>query len=74
MFYATRELLNDVELMNHFKLEPGLKKKTFIIQGYGNVGYYAAKFISEAGGIIVGASEWDGSVFKSTGLDIEKLY
>ena len=73
MFYATRDLLNDKPLMEQFKIDPGMKGKRFIIQGFGNVGYWAAKFISEYGGIITGIAEWDGSVFSSKGLDINDL-
>ena len=34
--------------------EQGIAGKKIIIQGFGNVGYWAAKFFTEAGAIIVG--------------------
>ncbi|EGR29361.1 hypothetical protein IMG5_157340 [Ichthyophthirius multifiliis] len=74
VFYGTRDLLNDQPLMKKFGIEPGMKGKTFIIQGFGNVGYWAAKFISEYGGIITGIAEWDGSIYNSKGINIQDLY
>ena len=74
MFYCTRDLLNDKVLMEKLGVEPGMKNKRFIIQGFGNVGYWAAKFISEYGGIITGIAEWDGSIYNSKGIDIEDLH
>ncbi len=35
--------------------------------------YWAAKFISEAGGKIIGVAEWDGSVYDANGIDVEDL-
>ncbi|KAL4427365.1 hypothetical protein ABPG74_002336 [Tetrahymena malaccensis] len=74
VFYCTRDLLNDKPLMEKFGVEPGMKGKRFIIQGFGNVGYWAAKFITEYGGIVTGIAEWDGSIYNSKGIDIEDLY
>lgn len=75
VYYGIRELINDEELMK--KLCPGMPLgiggKTYIIQGYGNVGYWAAKFITENGGKVIGVTEVDGSIFNSKGFDPEDL-
>lgn len=47
--------------------------KSFIIQGFGNVGYWAAKFIEAEGGIITGVAEFDGSIYNPKGFNIEDL-
>ncbi|MBY0506349.1 MAG: Glu/Leu/Phe/Val dehydrogenase [Bryobacteraceae bacterium] len=44
-----------------------------IIQGFGNVGGMSARLMSKAGFKIAGIVEWDGAVYNSHGLDIEKL-
>jgi glutamate dehydrogenase (NAD(P)+) len=44
VYYATREVLNNVDLAAKLGLEPGLAGKRIIIQGFGNVGYWASKF------------------------------
>jgi glutamate dehydrogenase (NAD(P)+) len=44
-----------------------------VVQGLGNVGYHAAKFIHEGGGILVALAEREGAVFCERGLDLEKV-
>lgn len=60
-----------VELMKH--LGKPLKGAKVIIQGFGNVGSYAAKFASEQGAKIVAVSDQDGAIVNSDGLDIKRL-
>lgn len=43
------------------------------IQGFGNVGYYTAYHLSQAGCRVVGVSDTGASVYNSKGLAIEKL-
>jgi glutamate dehydrogenase (NAD(P)+) len=51
-----------------------LEGKTVVFQGFGNVGYYAAKFLSEEDGCkVVGIAEWDAAVVNPKGIDIEAL-
>jgi glutamate dehydrogenase (NAD(P)+) len=55
-------------------LNPSLVAKNVIVQGLGNVGYHAAKFLSEEDGCcVVGVIERDGAVWSSQGLPIERL-
>ena len=55
-------------------LTPGLKGKRIIFQGLGNVGYYAAYFLSnEDGAIITHVIERDGSIIDKEGIDISSL-
>jgi len=55
-------------------LTPGLKGKRIIVQGLGNVGYYAAYFLSiEDGAIITHVIERDGSIIDKNGIDISSL-
>jgi glutamate dehydrogenase (NAD(P)+) len=44
-----------------------------IIQGFGNVGSNAALLMYEAGYKIIGIAEYDGGLYNSNGIDIEKL-
>lgn len=44
-----------------------------VVQGFGNVGSWAAQLISEQGGIIVAVSDITGAVKNSNGLDIPSL-
>ena len=51
----------------------GREGLTVAIQGFGNVGYWAAKLISENGYTVIAISGVNGGVFNPMGLDIEKL-
>ncbi|MDX5479185.1 MAG: glutamate dehydrogenase, partial [Cyclobacteriaceae bacterium] len=73
VFFGIREAVNVEEDMAALGLKPGLKDKTVIVQGLGNVGYYSAKYISEAGAKVVGVAEWNGGIWDEHGIDIEAL-
>jgi len=44
-----------------------------VIQGLGNVGYYAARFFQEGGAALVGLAESEGAIANPKGLDVEKV-
>ena len=72
--YALREFFRHPEDVKQAKLSGSLDGKRVIVQGLGNVGYHAAKFISEEDGAkIVGVIERDGAVVNENGLPIEFL-
>lgn len=47
---------------------------TVVIQGYGSVGYHAARFMAESGAKIIAASDTSGAVKNLAGLDVEALW
>jgi glutamate dehydrogenase (NAD(P)+) len=47
---------------------------TYAIQGFGNVGSWAARLFDEAGGKIVAVTDMTGGVWNPDGLDIPSLY
>ncbi|NNE90577.1 MAG: Glu/Leu/Phe/Val dehydrogenase [Verrucomicrobiales bacterium] len=74
VYYGLKEFLNRDEIVKPLGLEKGLGGKRVVIQGLGNVGYYAAKFIHEMGDAkIVGIAEWDCGITCEDGIDIEKV-
>lgn len=44
-----------------------------VIEGFGNVGKPAARFLSEKGAILVGASDTKGTIYNPKGLNVEEL-
>ena len=54
-------------------VKEGLVGKTFSVQGFGNVGYWASKFFVEAGAKLVGVAEWDGSIYNENGINPDEL-
>lgn len=73
LYYATRDFLADEAFCRSARISPGIAGKTVIVQGFGNVGYYAAKFFQEHGAKVIGVVEYNGGVFSSAGLDVEAL-
>ena len=72
--YALQEFFRHADDVEAAGLEGTLDGKRVVVQGLGNVGYYAAKFLSEEDGAkIVGVIERDGAVFNDRGIDIEAL-
>lgn len=73
--YALREFFRHPEDVNRAKLSGSLDGKDIVIQGFGNVGYHAAKFLSQEDNCkIISVIERDGAVINQGGLDIEALY
>ncbi len=55
-------------------LDRGLDGARVVVQGLGNVGFHAAKFLSEEdGSLVVAVIERDGAVIDESGLDIAAL-
>jgi glutamate dehydrogenase len=50
-----------------------LQHAKVIIQGFGNAGSFLAKFMHEAGAMVVGISDVYGALYNPDGLDIEHL-
>lgn len=44
-----------------------------VVQGFGNVGTHAARYLAERGAVLVAASDLDGTVVDPDGIDIEAL-
>jgi len=73
VYYGIREFLANHEICQKLDVKPGINGKSVVIQGFGNVGYWAAKFLHENGAKITGIGEWNGSIYNENGLDIEEL-
>jgi glutamate dehydrogenase (NAD(P)+) len=74
VFYGIREVCGIAEDMRALGLSPLIDGKRVVVQGLGNVGYHAAKFLQEDGGaLIVGISEYEGAISKPDGIVIEDL-
>jgi len=50
-----------------------LRGATVAIQGFGNVGSWAARFLAEAGARVVAVSDQHGGIYDERGLDIEAV-
>lgn len=72
--YALQEFFRHADDVHKANLMGGLSGKRIIVQGLGNVGYHAAKFLSqENGSLITGIIERDGAVVDPKGLDVDAV-
>jgi glutamate dehydrogenase (NAD(P)+) len=72
--YALREFFQHPADVKEAHLTGGLAGKRIIVQGLGNVGYHAAKFLQhEDDARIVGVIERDGAIYSERGLDVEAV-
>jgi glutamate dehydrogenase (NAD(P)+) len=72
--YALREFFRHPEDVAAARLSGGLEGKRAVVQGLGNVGYHAAKFLSEEDGVLVTAIiERDGALVDDKGLKVEDV-
>lgn len=73
--YAIHEFFRYADDLKTADLAGDLEGKTCVIQGLGNVGYHAAKFLSEDDGVkITAVIERDGALVNDEGISIQDLY
>lgn len=73
--YALQEFFRHEKDVAKAGLKGGLGGKRIAVQGLGNVGYHAAKFLSEEDDAkIVGIAERDGAIYCEDGFNIEDVY
>lgn len=72
--YALQEFFRHPADIKAAGMSGTLDGKRVIVQGLGNVGYHAAKFLSEEDGCkVIGVLEYNGCITNSNGIDIEAL-
>jgi glutamate dehydrogenase (NAD(P)+) len=73
--YGLKEFFRNPDDVKKAGLEGKLDGKKIIIQGLGNVGYHAAKFLEEEDGAkIIGILEKDGAILSESGMNVEAVY
>jgi len=65
-----------VDVMNEYAEDKGypLTGATVAIQGFGNVGSWAARIATEAGARVVAISDVRGGIYRAGGLEIDKVW
>lgn len=66
--FGVEEFCNDRELMEKLRMKTGLQDKRVVVQGYGNVGYHAAKYFAQAGARIIAVAEHNSGIFCADGV------
>jgi len=73
VFFGMREAFKNKGWCKKMGLTEGVRGKSVIIQGFGNVGSWSAHFFHEAGVKVIGIIEYDGGIYNKNGLDIPSL-
>jgi glutamate dehydrogenase (NAD(P)+) len=55
------------------RLDLNPSETTFVVQGYGNVGSWAARIMQQLGAKLVGVSDSDGAIHSEEGIDADDL-
>ena len=72
--YALQEFFREPKDIAAARLSGTLDGKRVVVQGLGNVGYHAAKFLQEEDGArITGIIERDGALVSDSGLDVDAV-
>lgn len=74
VFYGIREACSHADDMKRLGLEPGLDGKRAVIQGLGNVGFHAAKFLEAGGARVTCIAEYEGAIHNEDGLDVARVF
>lgn len=74
VIYGLKEAVSYKDDMKELGLTTGLKDKTVVVQGLGNVGYYSAFYAQQEGAKVIAIAELEGAVFNANGLDIKALF
>ena len=73
--YALQEFFRNPDDIKSAGLNDGLHSQRLVVQGLGNVGYHAAKFLSEDDkATVIAVIEKDGAIINLDGLAIEEVY
>jgi len=73
--FALREFFRHPDEVKAAGMAGGLEGKRVVIQGLGNVGYHAAKFLSEEDGArIIAIIEHDGVIYNPEGIHVQEAF
>ena len=73
VFHGLENFINEAQYMSMIGNTPGWGGKTYVVQGFGNVGLHSCRYLTRAGATCVGVAEFDGSIYNKEGIDPKAL-
>lgn len=73
IYHGLENFLNSEHYMQLIGMQPGLHHKSFIVQGFGDVGFHMARYLVRHGAKCIGIIEKDASIINKNGINPQEV-